>query len=36
MTKNIDRKGWWQLVGFVCLIAAISAGVIVGGLIWLL
>lgn len=36
MTKEIDRRGWWQLVGFVAVIAAVAAGVVVGVLWWLL
>lgn len=36
MTKEIDRRGWWQLVAFVALAAALAAGVVVGVLVWLL
>jgi hypothetical protein len=36
LTKNIDRKGWLQLVAFVCAIAAVAIGVIITVLILLL
>jgi uncharacterized membrane protein YhaH (DUF805 family) len=36
VTKDIDRKGWLQLVAFVATIAAIAVGVVILVLIWLL
>lgn len=36
MTKEIDRKGWLGLVVFVGGIGALSAGVVVAVLVWLL
>lgn len=36
MTKEIDRRGWWQLLAFVVLIAALAAGVVIAVLMALL
>jgi hypothetical protein len=36
VTKEIDRKGWLQLVAFVVAIAAVAAGVVILVLVWLL
>jgi len=36
VTKNIDRKGWLQLVIFVGLIATLAIGVVITGLALLL
>jgi uncharacterized membrane protein YhaH (DUF805 family) len=36
MTKDIDRKGWWQLVAFVGVIALLAIGAVITVLVLLL
>lgn len=36
MTREIDRKAWLGLVGFVVVVAVLALAAVVGVLIWVL